>query len=68
VKNDKTKIADIAKALGISIISVSRALSGQSGVSSELRDRIMEKAREMGYVRLKSSNDLNFLVLHQKPY
>lgn len=68
MKNDKTKISDIAKALGISIISVSRALSGQSGVSSELRDRIMEKAREMGYVRLKNSNDLNFLVLHQKPY
>lgn len=68
MKNDKTKIADIAEALNVSVITVSRALSGQYGVSQELRARIIEKAKEMGYIKPKSSSDLNILVLHQKPY
>jgi len=37
-------ISDIAEALGISAISVSRALSGQAGVSKDLRDSILIKA------------------------
>lgn len=68
MKNDKVTIADVAEALGVSIISVSRALSGQYGVSKELREKIIEKANEMGYIKTKSSSDLNILVLHQKPY
>lgn len=68
MKNGKTKIADIAEALGISVISAGRALSGQSGVSEELRERVAGKAREMGYIKAKSNSDLNILVLHQKPY
>jgi LacI family transcriptional regulator len=68
MRNGKTKISDIANALGISAISVSRALSGQYGVSSDLRDRVLEKAREMGYVKPKSSDDLNILLLHQRAY
>ena len=68
MRNDKTKISDIANALGISAISVSRALSGQYGVSSDLRDRVFETAKEMGYVKPKSSEDLNILLLHQKAH
>ena len=38
--------ADIAEALGISIVSVSKALAGKSGVGPDLRKKILEKAEE----------------------
>ena len=40
---------DIAAKLGISIVSVSKAFSGQSGVSEELRQKILRTAEIMGY-------------------
>lgn len=40
---------DIADALGVSIISVHRALNGTGYVSEELRRRIAEQADRMGY-------------------
>lgn len=43
------RLADIANELGVSIVTVSKALSGQKGVSEELRRRIIELADEMGY-------------------
>lgn len=65
--NNKVTISDIAEALGISAISVSRALSGQAGVGKDLRDSILIKAKEMGYLKLKNRDDYNILVLHKKP-
>lgn len=50
----KVRMADIAQQLGISVVSVSKALSGQSGVSEETRAKILALAREMGYVPLRS--------------
>ena len=44
------RMADIAKKLGISIVSVSKGLSGKEGVSEEMRARILETAQEMGYI------------------
>ena len=43
------KMADIAKVMGVSTVTVSKALSNQKGVSEELRARIKSKAEEMGY-------------------
>lgn len=43
------KMADIGKRLGVSTVTVSKALSGQKGVSEELREKIREIAEEMGY-------------------
>lgn len=40
---------DIGRALGVSAVSVSKALAGKSGVSEEMRARIEQKAQEMGY-------------------
>lgn len=68
MKNSKITITDIAESLGVSTISVSRALSGQTGVSEELRTKIIERARELGYSKTKNNEDINILVLHQKPY
>ena len=68
MKIDKITISDIAKNIGVSTISVSRALSGQSGVSYELRSKILIIAKEMGYLKVKNNADINILVLHQKPF
>ena len=43
------KMADIAKVMGVSTVTVSKALSDQKGVSEELRVKIKKKADEMGY-------------------
>ena len=45
------KMADIAAKLGVSTVSVSKALAGQKGVSEEMRERIIRLAEEMGYQR-----------------
>lgn len=45
----KVRMADIAEKLGISIVSVSKALGGKDGVSDELRARVLQLAQEIGY-------------------
>lgn len=40
---------DIADELGITVMSVSKALSGKEGVSEDLRKKIFAKAEEIGY-------------------
>ncbi len=40
---------DIAEQLGISTVTVSKALSDREGVSGALRETVKQKAREMGY-------------------
>ncbi len=45
------RLADIGERLGVSTVTVSKALSGQKGVSEELRRRIIRLAEEMGYAK-----------------
>ena len=45
----KIRMADIAKELGVSTVTVSKALGNQRGVSDELREKIKTVAEEMGY-------------------
>jgi len=68
LKSDKITVGKISEALGISSVSVTRALSGQCGVSGDLRNKIFEKAKEMGYIKINKEYRLNVLVLHKKPY
>ncbi len=51
----KTTMSDIAAELGISTVTVSKALSGQKGVSEEMRQRIIDLAEERGYQKSFSS-------------
>lgn len=44
------KIKDVATKCGVAYSTVSKALNGQKGVSEELRQKIMDTAKEMGYV------------------
>ncbi len=53
-KTKAVKLADIAEALEVSIVTVSKALSDQSGVSEEMRAKIKSLAKEMGYKPLSS--------------
>ena len=41
---------DIGKRIGVSAVTVSKALAGKSGVSEEMRQRIVKLASELGYV------------------
>ena len=43
------KLADIAERLSVSTVTVSKALSGQKGVSEEMREKIKSLAEELGY-------------------
>lgn len=45
---------EIAKALGVSAVTVSRALRNHPDLSPETRERIIQKARELGYPYQKS--------------
>lgn len=47
------RLSDIGERLGVSAVTVSKALSGQKGVSEELRQRIIELADELGYTRTR---------------
>lgn len=43
-------IKDIAENVGVSVATVSKALNHKPGVSQEIRELILDKAKEMGYV------------------
>ena len=51
------RMADIAKELGVSTVTVSKALSDQKGVSEEMREKIKELAAQMGYKSGTSARD-----------
>lgn len=66
----EVKMADIAKKLNVSVVTVSKALSGQKGVGTQLREKIRLAANEMGYqtpsqtrnTREKGSYNLGILI------
>lgn len=45
----QVSMRDIAERLGVSIVTISKALSNKEGVSAALRAKIIETASEMGY-------------------
>lgn len=51
-------IGDIAKALGVSKATVSRALSGNGRVSKEMRERIIRYTNEVGYAPNAAAKNL----------
>ena len=49
MKKKSVTMSDIAKTMDISTVTVSKALGDKEGVSEELREKIKQKANEMGY-------------------
>ena len=43
----KVVMKDIAEAMGVSIVTVSKALAGKEGVSERVRGEIIQKAQEL---------------------
>ena len=56
----KIRMRDVAEKLGISTVSVSKALNGKEGVGDEIRQKIIETANKMGY-------ELEVPVVQDKP-
>ncbi len=54
--------SDVARAAGVSVSTVSRALSNARGISSELRSQIQGLARELGYQARGASEPAERLV------
>ena len=46
-------LADIAADVGVSVVAVSKALSGKPGVSDEMRNRIKMVAERLGYIYME---------------
>lgn len=60
----KVKLEDIAEKLDVSIVTVSNALKGKKGVSSEMRERILAAAEKMGYQStLREKKDHNSYII-----
>ena len=51
-------IRDLARHLDISIGTVSRALNGKADVNQETRERVLEAAKQLGYVPNQSGRSL----------
>ncbi len=55
----KVTMKDIAQELDISIVTVSKALAGKEGVGDRLREVIIDKAKELGYIFKKNEDGEN---------
>jgi len=54
----KVTMRDVSRATGLSMFTVSKALSGGAYVSQESRDMILQAARELGYVPNRAAQEL----------
>ncbi len=59
----RVTLRDIAKAVGVTAMTVSRALRNQPRISATVRERIQKKAKEMGY---RPDPALSALVQYQQ--
>lgn len=64
----KTTMQDIANHLGISKVSVSKAMNMQKGVSEELRKKIFQVAEELGYARGAGGGNYAFAFIVSKNF
>ena len=63
--NKNVSMREIGRMLGVSAVTISKALGGKPGVSDALREKIIQKAEELGYqyeLSSRSSRDVGILV------
>ena len=61
----KPTLSDIAREANVSVSTVSQALRGKGTVAKETKDRILRVARELGYNRKTSKDELRIGVIAQ---
>lgn len=54
----KPTLRDVSRASGVSVYTVSRALSNADGVSARSRELVLKAARELGYVPNRAAQEL----------
>ncbi len=54
----KSTMRDVSRTTGLSMFTVSRALSGADGVSEESRNHVLKAARELGYIPNRAAQEL----------
>ena len=68
----RVTLQDIADELGISRNTVSKAINNSDGIAAATRDKILQKAVEMGYKQFSyvnsilGSNDMTSLTVSQQ--
>lgn len=55
--NNKVTMQDIADKLGVTKVSVSKAINNQPGIGNELREKILFTAKEMGYSKVNHEGE-----------
>ena len=58
MKSDRCRAEDVARAAGVSIMTVSRAINGRPGLGSETRRRVLEAAERLRYRPSKAARAL----------
>lgn len=53
----KVTMQDIADKLGITKVSVSKALNNQQGISDNLREQIIKVSKQIGYTKIKHNSE-----------
>lgn len=56
MSNKKITMQDIANILGITKVSVSKAINDKSGISDDLRKKILETANKMNYIKPETNH------------
>lgn len=62
-QKEKVKIHDVAKAAGVSIATVSRALNNKDNVKESTYKKIMQATRDVGYDNFTMRNDSNLILI-----
>ena len=57
VTGKNVTMSDIAKDLGVSTVTVSKAITGKEGVSKGVREKIVRRASEMGYMYSRGARE-----------
>lgn len=62
--NKNVTMSDIAKDLGVSTVTVSKAITGKDGVSKTVREKIVRRASEMGYMYNRGVREVTLIRQH----
>ena len=67
----KVTLQDIADQIGVTKVSVSKAINNQPGIGESLREQILKTAKQMGYVKVqhtKERKDYKFALICAKRF